>query len=200
MARWRGGAVAQNTDAVTAGQTENGPVAVLVLIVGPIASGKSTVAAAVAQRLRDVARRVAVIDLDEVVATAGGFADLSPENFRSALLVYGQLVAAWLREGWDVIAHGPFFQPEEDAAVLHAVPEGTALYRICLLASFEVALERVAADPTRERSKDSTFLRQTYDRLELLLPTMKQADVIFDTTTTGWQQIVDDLSSALLRF
>ncbi|MCA1710720.1 MAG: AAA family ATPase [Actinobacteria bacterium] len=174
-------------------------MAALVVIIGPIASGKSTVAAGVAQRLRDQGRRFALVDLDEVVAMAGGFVDLSPADFRKTQLVCGQLAGAWLRAGCDVIAHGPFFQSEEEAALLHAVPEGTATHRIRLDSTFETALERVARDPTRDQSKDPGFLRQTYDCVELLLPAMRQPDMVFDTTTTGWQQIVDDLAAALLR-
>ncbi|MCA1722159.1 MAG: adenylyl-sulfate kinase [Actinobacteria bacterium] len=76
-------------------------MAALVVIIGPIASGKSTVAAGVAQRLRDQGRRVALVDLDEVVAMAGGFVELSPADFGQTQLVCGQLARAWLRAGWD---------------------------------------------------------------------------------------------------
>jgi hypothetical protein len=75
----------------------------LVVIVGPIASGKSTVAGALGRRFMAAGRAVAVLDLDDVVDTIGGFGDLTPQRFRQAQVVYG----AWLRQSFDVIAHGP---------------------------------------------------------------------------------------------
>lgn len=44
----------------------------LVIIVGPIASGKSTVANGVATELRESGEAVAVVDLDDVVEMIGG--------------------------------------------------------------------------------------------------------------------------------
>jgi hypothetical protein len=74
----------------------------LVVIVGPIASGKSTVAGALGRRFMAAGRAVAVLDLDDVVDTIGGFGDLTPQRFRQAQVVYGQLVGAWLRQSFDV--------------------------------------------------------------------------------------------------
>jgi adenylylsulfate kinase-like enzyme len=86
-------------------------VALLVVIVGPIASGKSTVASSLAARLRHVGWRVAELDLDDVVEASGTWTDMSPERFRKSQIVFGQLVAAWLAQGFYVIAHGPLFEP-----------------------------------------------------------------------------------------
>lgn len=170
----------------------------LVVIVGPIASGKSTIAGALGNRLRAAGRAVAVLDLDYVVDTVGGFGDLTPDRFQQAQIVYGEHVGAWLRQSIDVIAHGPFFQRQENEAVLHAVPDGIEPRRVQLLATYEAALERVAGDPTRTWMKDPELLRLTYDRVESLLPTMPPAEWTFDTTTTSWREIVDELAAALL--
>ena len=170
----------------------------LLVIVGPIASGKSTVATALGDRFRRAGRAIAVIDLDDFVDTIGGFANLGPERFRQAQIVFGQLVGAWLREGFDVIAHGPFFQAEEQAALLHAVPEGIQPRRVHLLATYEVALERVAADPYRKFSKNPEILRRAYDRVESLLATMPASDWTFDSTVTSSHEIVDALAAAML--
>lgn len=75
----------------------------------------------------------------------------------------GELVGAWLRQRVDVIAHGPFFQRQEDEALLHAVPDGIEPRRVQLLATYEAA---------RDLSKDPGLLRLTYDRVESLLPTI----------------------------
>jgi hypothetical protein len=169
----------------------------LVVIVGPIASGKSTVSSGLAARLRETGRAVAELDLDDVVETIGGFVELPPERFRQAQLVYGQLVGAWLRQGVDVIAHGPFFDPDEQAALLHAVPHGITPRRVLLLARYEIALARVTADPTRIVSRQPEFLRRTYDRVDSLLPTMPSSDWIFDTSTMTCHDIIDELTAIL---
>ncbi|MGI8757018.1 MAG: AAA family ATPase [Acidimicrobiales bacterium] len=170
----------------------------LVVIVGPIASGKSTTARALGKRLRASGRRVAVVDVDELVETIGGFVDLPGELFRQAQLVFGMLVGAWLDQGFDVIAHGPFFDKEEDEALVHALPDGVAPRRVLLHSSYEVALERIRADPERMLSSYPDFLKATYDRVNELLPTMLPAEWTFDTTTTDTQTIVNDLVEALL--
>jgi hypothetical protein len=178
--------------------SKSGAVPNLVVILGPIASGKSTIATALGNRFRAAGRAVAVLDLDDVVDTIGGFGDLTPERFRQAQIVYGDLVGAWLRHGFDVIAHGPFFEPHEYEAVLHAVPEGVEPRRVQLQASYEAALERVAGDPARKLSKHPEILRRTYDRVESLLPTQPRSDWTFDTTATPWQHIVDTLAALML--
>lgn len=173
-------------------------VPTLVVIVGPIASGKSTVASALGERFRASGRQVAVLDLDELVETIGGFVDRPGEQFRQAQVVFGKLVAAWLDQGFDVIAHGPFFQPDEDERLLHAVSENVTPRRVLLHATLEVALERVTADPERVLSSVPDILKATYDRVAELLPTMPQNEWTFDTTTADTQTIVDQLAEALL--
>jgi len=178
--------------------THDGDVSELVLIVGPIASGKSTVARALGVRLRDAGREVAVLDLDEVVETIGGFVGLSPDRFQQCQRVFGGLVGTWLGLGFDVIAHGPFFERQEDETLLHAVPNGIVPRRVLLSASYEVALARVAGDPDRDLSKRPDVLRWTYDRAASLIPEMPHSEWTFDTSVTPWQDIVDELSRALL--
>lgn len=171
----------------------------LVVIVGPIASGKSTVAGALGRRFMAAGRAVAVLDLDDVVDTIGGFGDLTPQRFRQAQVVYGQLVGAWLRQSFDVIAGGPFFQRQEDETLLHALPDRIEPRRVQLLATYEAAIERVALDPTRGLSKDPDVLRLTYDRVESLLPTMPLSEWTFDTTAMSCREIVDALAATLLH-
>lgn len=173
-------------------------VPTLVVIVGPIASGKSTVATALGERFRAAGRQVAVLDLDELVQAIGWFVGLPGEHFGRAQVVFGKLVGAWLDQGFDVIANGPFFQRHEDEALLHAISGKSTPRRVLLHAPFEVALERVTADPERVLSSVPDFLKATYDRVAELLPTMPQSEWTFDTTTADAQTIVDQLAEALL--
>jgi hypothetical protein len=169
------------------------------VITGPIASGKSTVADALSGRFREAGRAVAVLDLDDVVDTIGGFVAISPDHFRQAQVVYGELVGAWLRNGFDVIAHGPLFERRVDEALRNTVPDGIRPRRVQLLATYDAALERVGGDPSRALSKDPELLRLTYNRFESLLPTMTPAEWTFDTTTMSSQEVADELAAALLR-
>lgn len=170
----------------------------LVLIVGPIASGKSSVARELADRFRKAGRPAATVDLDDVVAMMGGFAGLSEERFRQAQTVFGQLVGAWLREGIDVIAHGPLFQPHEDLALTSGLPQGVAPRRVLLQASYATAVERVRGDSARTLSRDLDLLRRTYTRVDELLPTMPASEWVFDTDSTDLQTIVDQLAQELV--
>lgn len=169
----------------------------LVVIVGPIASGKSTVAAALGSQLRASGRRVAILDLDDVVETIGGFVNLEPDHFLRAHLVFGRLVRSWLDQGFDVIAHGPFIDGDEDAAVLHDLPVQVRPRRVLLLATFAVALERVMADPDRMLSRYPDVLRATYDRFEAVRPSMEPSEWTFDTTTLDAEEIVEQLTDSL---
>jgi hypothetical protein len=171
----------------------------LVVVIGPIASGKSTVANALGERFRAAGRATAVLDLDDFVDTIGGFSGLPGEHFRAAQVVYGQLVGAWLRQGFDVIAHGPFFQSHEQEALLHALPDEIRPRSVQLLCTYEAALERVALDPDRSLSKDAQLLRRTYHRVEALVATMPRSEWTFDSTITSCDEIVDELAAQLLN-
>jgi hypothetical protein len=113
----------------------------LVVLLGPIASGKSTVAAELARRLGD---RCTTLDLDDVF-----FAD--PEaGWPAARARVGAMASASTSEV--VIVHGPLLLDELD-------PDVTVL----LTTTYDVALERVGTDDARLFSKDPVFLRRTYD-------------------------------------
>lgn len=170
----------------------------LVLIVGPIASGKSTIANTLAARRRHDGRAVAVLDLDDVVDSIGGFASLTPDRLRQAQRALGHLVGFWLRRGVDVIAHGPFPQRAEMDTVLAAVPHGTCISRVLLTATYEAALERVTGDPDRALSRDPVFLRQSYQQWDKILPKLV-GDFTYDTTTMSPGQIVEDLARVILE-
>lgn len=148
--------------------------------------------------MRAAGSAVAVLDLDDVVQTIGGFGDLAPECFRQAQQVYGGLVGAWLSQGVDVIAHGPFFEPAEDDALLHAVPMGIEPRRVQLVVTYEAALARVTLDAERAVSKDPEFLRIAFERLHSLSPNVPPSEWVFDTTQVSPSEIVDTLVGALL--
>jgi thymidylate kinase len=173
-------------------------VPTLVVIVGPIASGKSTVASGLGERFRARGRPVAVLDLDELVESIGGFVGLSGQRFRQAQMVFGRLVGASLDQGFDAIAHGPFLDRDEDHALLHAIPGGVTPRRVLLHTTFVVALQRVRADPDRGLSSYPDVLKATYERFDKLRSHMPRSEWAFDTTTTDAATIIDELAGSIL--
>jgi hypothetical protein len=139
-----------------------------------------------------------VLDLDELVESIGGFVGLSGQRFRQAQLVFGRLVGAWLDQGFDAIAHGPFLDRDEDHALLQAIPGGVTPRRVLLHTTFVVALQRVRADPDRGLSSYPDVLKATYERFDKLRSHMPRSEWAFDTTTTDAATIIDELAGSIL--
>jgi len=158
----------------------------LIVLVGPIASGKSTVALALADAIDE---RCAVVDLDDVY-----FAQRPPpRSWKPAREVHATLVRAWFDVGVStVIAHGPLGVAEEWAELAAAVPDGVVVTRVLLHTTFDVAFERVQADPTRLFSKDEAFLRSVYE--VFASQDFVPCDLTFDTSSTA----VDEIVAAIL--
>ncbi|MGQ0832358.1 MAG: hypothetical protein ACT4OV_11835 [Microthrixaceae bacterium] len=172
----------------------------LVVIAGPIGSGKTTVADLLARRYASASRSVAVADLDDVAFMQQGVHDI-PEFWRRAGIAHTALVLGWLDAGSDVvIAHGPFFESRSYDSLLAAARAGSRTHHVLLSVPFDIALQRVTADPERGSSalsKNPDFLRFTHDAFaELELP---PADYTFDTSSMTAAEIVERLAPLLLE-
>ena len=137
----------------------------VVVISGPIASGKSALSRAVAAQLEEAEEvATAVIDLDLVYELLDprrrtkDDADLWAEARRVA----GRLTSSLLAESRCVVAEGEFASDQALDEFVSELP-GTADLRLVLLdVDFETALRRVSADATRGLSKEETFLSRHY--------------------------------------
>jgi adenylylsulfate kinase-like enzyme len=134
----------------------------VVLISGPIASGKSALGRTVAGRLDQIAgSRCAVIDLDlvyEMLDPRG-----RPKNdqhlWAQARRVAGRMAGLLLREGRSVVVEGgDFFTEEQLAEFERELPEDSAVRLVRLDVDFETALRRARADDSRGISKDAAVL------------------------------------------
>jgi AAA domain len=138
----------------------------VVLICGPIASGKSALGRAVAGRLGDVAgSRCAVIDLDLVyeMLDPGRGPKGDQHLWALARRVAGGMAGVLLREGRSVVVEGgDFFTEGQLAEFEHELPEDVQVRLVRLDVDFETALRRARADDSRDVSKDAAFLSRHY--------------------------------------
>lgn len=166
-------------------------LAQLVVLTGPIASGKSTVCSRLAERLLESGRRAAVVDLDLVAECL-----VAPDRewavtWRRARVVHDELVASFRRCGVDVvIAHGSFFYADEPPASPHGIHD-TSATRVLLNATYEAALERVEGDKGREDSRDPRFLKWTHDQFAERSKHLPPFDLELDTTSEPVDTVVD---------
>ena len=137
----------------------------VVVISGPIASGKSALSRAVATQLEEAEEiATAVIDLDLVyeMLDPRRRTKADAELWTEVRRVAGRLTTALLAESRCVVAEGEFTSDQALDEFVSELP-GTADLRLVLLdVDFETALRRVSADETRGLSKDETFLSRHY--------------------------------------
>ncbi len=158
----------------------------VIVITGPIASGKSTVARELARALAADGVRAAVIDLDllhdELIATGSAPGDSTWTQARHRAATAAN---AFSRDGVAVvIAEGSFNLPVDRANFAEGlVPDSGPVY-VTLQVSFAEALRRAQGDATRGRSRDPLFLGPYFaDRREVLSAT-PATDLVIDTEQT----------------
>ncbi|TDE99043.1 adenylyl-sulfate kinase [Occultella glacieicola] len=156
---------------------------VLVLIAGPIAAGKSTLARAVADRLRDQGRSVALVDLDTVAEMALP----TLPDWAWAHEIHARLVGHWTRVPLEVVVDEGASTRAEVDQVLAGVPGPTAVITVVLVADVRRSWERAQGDPTRGISKDRGFLERVYAQFERELPALDH-DVLLDAESTSPEQ------------
>jgi adenylylsulfate kinase-like enzyme len=159
---------------------------VIVVITGPIASGKSTVAGELARELERNDVRAEVIDLDVVhdrLTASGSTSDGSIWTLarREAATAANASLEAGVAV---VIADGSFNLPSDREAFARHLRPGTALIFVTLRVSFEEALRRAGGDPTRGRSRDPQFLGAHFAERRDVLAAVPTTDIAIDTERT----------------
>jgi hypothetical protein len=169
----------------------------VVVISGPIASGKSTLSGAVARRLqgRDGVEG-ATIDLDLV------YEMLDPQRrpkadstiWSAARRVAGRLATAVLAEGRPVVAEGDFADAGALDEFVAELPAGVQPQLVLLSVKFTKAFERASADPARGVSRNRAFLSKHYCDF---VCAWDEADVL--RLDTG-QATVEESASAVMEW
>jgi adenylylsulfate kinase-like enzyme len=155
----------------------------VIVITGPIASGKSTIALELARELELRNVRVAVIDLDLVHDRLTTDEPTSSEaTWARARHAAAAQANAFLDVGVTVVvSEGSFKTPDDRAAFArHLHPSVAPLY-LTLRVSFDEALRRTRGDPTRGRSRNPAFLGPYFAAVDQALARVPATDLVIDT-------------------
>jgi shikimate kinase len=139
----------------------------VLVIAGPIASGKSSLSRATAVRLEELRAEVGVVDLDliyEMLDPRGRSGRPKSDElvWSQARRVAGRLAGALLAEGRDVVAEGNFAEDRSLAEFERELPADVGLRLVMLRVDFEIAMQRTKADASRGLSRDPVFLAAHY--------------------------------------
>jgi hypothetical protein len=169
----------------------------LVILTGPIAAGKNSVADQLTQRLTGRGHTVVVADVDEVAAMVGAPGAGEAGLWFAAHEAHGALVGQWMRSNVDfVVAVGPFWTAQEQAALTRNLPADVATLWVVIDAPVSVTLPRAQADAGRGLSRDPAFHHSAHRRFRKLLPTIP-ADRTFDSEGLDAGQIAGAIAHAL---
>lgn len=169
----------------------------LVVLTGPIAAGKNTVADALARRLTGRGKTVVIADVDDVAAMVGPPGAASAGLWFAAHQAHGALVGRWMRSEVEyVVVVGPIYSAGEQAALTRTLPGGAALVWVVIEAQVSVTLARAQADPRRGLSRDPDFHRAAHRRFRELLPAIP-ADRVFNSEQLKAEQIADAIAEML---
>ena len=154
----------------------------VVVITGPIASGKSTIARELARELARAGVPVAVIDLDDV---HDSLARDGPETDEAIWALArrdaAKLANTFLAEGTAVVvAEGSFNAPGDRASFAQCLDPSVVLFYVTLRVSFEEALRRAQGDPTRGVSRDPAFLGRYFAGFDQA-PPIPVTDLVIET-------------------
>lgn len=142
----------------------------LVIIAGPQASGKSTLATALSAELRRRGERVALVELDQIAAMALP----TLPSWQAAHQIFETATGLWARTDLTtVIAEGSGSHDEVSRLRMQA-PPGAVIVTVATTVALETAIARAEVDPARGVSKEESFLERVYRRwpieLERIVP------------------------------
>lgn len=170
-------------------------MAQLLTITGPIAAGKNTIAALVAENLVSRGRAVVVVDIDDVAAMVAEPGAAATGLWFAAHQAHGVLVASWMLSGADVVVSvGPVFTEAEHHALFDPPPCDARPFRVLIDAPLPVTWERARAEEGRGLSRRRDFHEAAHARFRSLMPAIP-SDAIFDSGETS----ANDIASAIVQ-
>ena len=170
-----------------------------IVVCGPIASGKSTLARAVARTLNDRGVAAVAIDLDlvyEMLVPGAKAKDEAPTWSRTRRIAARMADALFESDVEAVVLEGDFLAPDERAELVAALEPERRVRYVTLEVPLADALVRVAADPSRGLSRDAAFLARHYEEIGPLLRGRPESDLGLDTSGVS----VDDAADAVVAW
>ncbi|MEQ4304761.1 AAA family ATPase [Plantactinospora sp. B6F1] len=169
----------------------------LLVLTGPIAAGKNTVADRLTRRLTGDGRTVVIVDVDEVAAMVGPPGAGRAGLWFAAHEAHGALVGQWMRSDVEyVVAVGPFHTDVERAALTRTLPDDAAVLWVVIDAPVSVTFARAQADPGRVLSREPGFHHRAHQRFREQLPTIP-ADLTFDSEKLDAERIATGIAERL---
>ena len=168
----------------------------LIVINGPIAAGKSTVAQALGRQFRNAGRATAAVDLDELYLMMSAKPMGDPRVWRRARRAAAALTDCFFASGIQiVVVEGAFWDESERAPFVDALRwRGSPLF-VTLLVSYDVAYRRVQGDSERSLSRSPDFLRRNNEEFAARLDRLRATDLVLDSDVQTPQQIVTTILS-----
>jgi adenylylsulfate kinase-like enzyme len=155
----------------------------VIVITGPIASGKTTIARELGRELERTHVRMAVIDLDllfDMLTADGPTSD--DVKWTLARRAAATLANTFLDEGVDVvIADGSFNTATDRAAFARFLHARVDPLYVTLRVTYAEALRRAQNDATRGLSRDPAFLGPYFVRVNEALAAVPETDIVIDT-------------------
>ena len=169
----------------------------LIVINGPIASGKTSVARALASWVRGRGKSAAAIDMDDLVEIVMGseWGGSTPAHWRMARTLATALIERLAELDVEVVVlSGPFFT-EESRAELREGLKLPAITFVTLEVSLEESIRRCLADDARVITKDPQFVSRIYNGIEWRL--LPADDVFLSTEATSLDDAVHTVARRL---
>jgi len=160
---------------------------VVLVVTGPIASGKSTLARAIACELRARGTKAAAVELDLIyeMLDHARAPKTDVATWAQARRMAARLTTALLAEGVAVVVEGEFLTAAERAEFTDALTPEVEPRFITLSLSYELAMQRASSDPTRGLSRDPVFLRRHYEETAQTVREAPPTDLALDTGAMG---------------
>lgn len=172
---------------------------IVLVITGPIASGKSTLGRAVAVELADRGFDSAVVDLDLVYEMLDPSRGPKTDEgcWRDARRLAGKIAAGLGGCRPVVVVEGEFATEEQRADFCEQLPREWRASFVTLTVDFDEAWRRAVADPLRGMSKDKDFLAAHYRALGNARP--DAGDLLLDTGDVSVSVAARSVADWLLR-
>ena len=172
-------------------------VPTLLIISGPIASGKSTVAQLLATESRASGHTVAVVDLDRLYMMLDHRSPMDdPRTWRAARRAAAALADQFLVDGAElVIVEGTFWAQAERDEFAHRLSTAFDALFVTLHVSVDEALTRVQADVGRRASRVPELLRASH--AEFASAPSIAGDVTIDSTHASVTEVASLIRATL---